>query len=276
VSGEIFIGLPNVVPTLKPRKVLKKMSEDSMRRGCFQRNRLRGVRAITAGIMLLIIGLAIPQGQADAAQAIFKIADMSTVGQANSDTSAGADHLLEQRLMGAQRVVLYDEDPSNPQGKRYDGQVLWRTDQVGGSNGQPNDIAVRADIDIPDKFKMTFLIRRNNDSSPASHTAELTFVLPPGFAEGGIDNVPGILMKSYETARGTALAGRSVKVTDGFFLLGLLNVEADRNRNIQLLKERPWFDILLVYTNKRRAIIALDNGVPGDRAFNEAFAAWGQ
>jgi hypothetical protein len=178
----------------------------------------------------------------------------------------------------AQRVVLYDEDPGDPQGKQYVGQVVWRTDQVGGTNGQPSDTAIRADIDIPDrKFKMTFLIRRNNDSSlPASHTAELTFILPPDFAGGAIDNVPGILMKSNEQARGTPLAGLAVKVTDGFFLIGLSNVDADRSRNIQLLKERSWFDIPLVYTNKRRAIIAMEKGAPGERAFNDAFAAWGQ
>ncbi len=178
----------------------------------------------------------------------------------------------------AQRVVLYDEDPGDPQGKQYVGQVVWHTDQVGGTNGQPSDIAIRADIDIPDrKFKMTFLIRRNNNSSlPASHTAELTFILPPDFAGGAIDNVPGILMKSNEQARGTPLAGLAVKVTDGFFLVGLSNVDADRSRNIQLLKERSWFDIPLVYTNKRRAIIAMEKGEPGERAFNDAFAAWGQ
>jgi hypothetical protein len=178
----------------------------------------------------------------------------------------------------AQRVVLYDEDPSDPQGKQYVGQVVWRTDQVGGSNGQPSDIAIRADVEIPDrKFKMTFLIRRNNDSSlPASHTAELTFILPPDFVGGGIANVPGVLMKSNEQARGTPLAGLAVKVTDGFFLIGLSNVDADRARNIQLLKERSWFDIPLVYANKQRAIIAIEKGSPGERAFNDAFAAWGQ
>jgi hypothetical protein len=67
-----------------------------------------------------------------------------------------------------------------------------------------------------------------------------------------------------------------VKVTDGFFLVGLSNVDADRARNLQLLKERSWFDIPLVYANQRRAIIAIEKGAPGERAFNEAFAAWGE
>jgi hypothetical protein len=124
---------------------------------------------------------------------------------------------------------------------------------------------------------MTMSFRRNTDSSlPASHTAELTFILPPDFPGGGVSNVPGILMKSNEQARGTPLAGLAVKVTDGFFLVGLSNVEADRARNIQLLKERSWFDIPLVYTNQRRAIIAIEKGAPGERAFDEAFATWGE
>lgn len=178
----------------------------------------------------------------------------------------------------AQKVVLYDEDPAEPQGKQYVGTVIWRTEQVKGAGNAPADLAVRADVDIPDrKFKMTLTIRRNSDASlPASHTAELTFTLPADFQGGGVANVPGVLMKSNEQARGTPLAGLAVKVTDGFFLVGLSNVEADRARNIQLLKERSWFDVPLVYTNQRRAIVAIEKGAPGERAFNEAFAAWGQ
>jgi hypothetical protein len=41
-----------------------------------------------------------------------------------------------------------------------------------------------------------------------------------------------------------------------------------------MLKERPWFDIPIVYTAGGRAILAIEKGAPGDRAFAEAFAAW--
>jgi hypothetical protein len=177
----------------------------------------------------------------------------------------------------AQRVVLYDEDPAEPQGKQYVGQVVWRTENVEGPNGT-KDIAVRADIDIPErKFKAALTIRRNNDTSlPASHTFEMTFQLPPDFVGGGVSNVPGVLMKSNEQTRGTPLAGLAVKVTDNFFLIGLSNVEADRTRNLQLLKERSWFDIPLVYATQRRAIVALEKGSPGERAFADAFNVWQQ
>ena len=79
-------------------------------------------------------------------------------------------------------------------------------------------------------------------------------------------------MKSNELARGTPLAGLAVKITDGFFLVGLSNVEADRARNIQLLKERSWFDVPLVYSNQRRAILAIEKGTFGEQAFASALA----
>src|ERR1700686_5038413 len=245
--------------------------------------------AIAIGIVLILVGAAILWGRSvvTAVSGLFK--PSQTVVEAPKDNSpltkpkipdrVGQPSSTDQVAPVAQRVVLYDEDPSDPKGKQYVGSVIWRTEQIKAATaGQPPDLAVRADIDIPDrKFKMTMSFRRNTDTSlPASHTAELTFILPPDFAGGGVGNVPGILMKSNEQARGPPLAGLAVKVTDGFFLVGLSNVEADRTRNLQLLKERSWFDVPLVYVNQRRAIIAIEKGAPGERAFNDAFAAWGE
>ncbi|MCS3446357.1 MULTISPECIES: hypothetical protein [Bradyrhizobium] len=245
--------------------------------------------AIVIGILLILVGTGIlfRQQATTLVSSLFKSSAPVEAPKDAASTPASkkiTDRVGQPSSSGetvapvAQRVVLYDEDPSDPKGKQYVGSVVWRTEQVKGSGNQKPDIAVRADIDIPDrKFKMTMSFRRNTDSSlPASHTAELTFILPQDFANGGVGNVPGILMKSNEQARGTPLAGLAVKVTDGFFLVGLSNVDADRSRNLQLLKERSWFDVPLVYTNQRRAIIAIEKGAPGERAFNEAFAAWGE
>jgi len=54
---------------------------------------------------------------------------------------------VEQLVLVPQRVVLYDEDPAEPQGKQYVGQMVWRTENLNGTT----DIAIRADIDIPDR-----------------------------------------------------------------------------------------------------------------------------
>lgn len=178
----------------------------------------------------------------------------------------------------AQKVVLYDEDPSDPQGKRYVGSALWRTETVSPGPGLAPELAIRADIEIPErKLRMTWSLRRNTDKAlPASHTIEIMFTLPADFSEGGIGNVPGVLMKQNEQARGVPLAGLAVKVTNGYFLVGLSAVEVDVQRNVQLLKERDWFDVPLVYTSGKRAILAMEKGTPGSRAFEEAFRAWGQ
>ncbi|HEX4407641.1 MAG TPA: hypothetical protein VH206_02600 [Xanthobacteraceae bacterium] len=178
----------------------------------------------------------------------------------------------------AQRVVLYEEDPNDPNGKRYAGSAVWRTETVSPGTGLAPELQIRADITVPDKkLTVSFTLRRNTDQAlPASHTIEVMFNLPPDFAGGGIANVPGVLMKESEQARGTPLAGLAVKVTNGFFLIGLSAVDADVQRNMQLLKDRPWFDIPIVYTNGGRAILAMEKGPPGDRAFADAFAAWGK
>jgi hypothetical protein len=35
-------------------------------------------------------------------------------------------------------------------------------------------------------------------------------------------------------------------------------------------------EVVLVYGNGNKAILVMDKGVPGEQAFKEAFAAWGQ
>jgi len=100
--------------------------------------------------------------------------------------------------------------------------------------------------------------------------------LPANADGGGVANVPGMLMKSNEQARGTPLAGLAVKVTGGFFLVGLSNVAADRERNLKLLLENSWFDIPILYANQRRGILAIEKGESGEQVFKTAFTAWGQ
>jgi hypothetical protein len=178
----------------------------------------------------------------------------------------------------AQKVVLYEEDQANPNGTQFVGSAVWRTERVAPGPGQQPDVVVRAEIEIPDqKVQVHMSLRRNDDKQlPASHTVEIVFALPPDFVHGGISNIPGILMKQGETTRGIPLNGVAVKVTTNFFLIGLSSVDADMQRNVQLLKERSWFDIPVVYADGKRAIIAVEKGIPGERAFTEAFTTWGQ
>jgi hypothetical protein len=178
----------------------------------------------------------------------------------------------------APRAILYEEDPADPNGKRFVGTAIWHTETVTSTPGQAPVLAVRADVEIPKRrLALTMLIRRNNDQAlPASHTVEIKFHLTDDFPSGGISNVPGILMKRAEQTRGSPLTGLSVRARSGFFLLGLSAVENEQERNLQLVRERGWFDIPIVYNNGRRAIVAIEKGNPGERAFAEAFNAWKQ
>ena len=171
---------------------------------------------------------------------------------------------------------MLDEDPSDASGRKYIGSATWRTEMVSAAAGQPADLAVRADVEIPERhITVTVAIRRNTDQAlSASHTVEIVFNLPADFPFGGISNVPGILMKQAEQTRGAPLAGLAVKVTSGFFLVGLSAVDSEMQRNLDLLRERSWFDIPIVYNNGRRAILAIEKGTPGERAFADAFSTW--
>ena len=146
--------------------------------------------AIAIGIVLVLVGIGIvsyrsvatmvsglfkssptteaPKDASSAPQSKPKIPDR--VGQpSSSDTVAPV----------AQRVVLYDEDPGDPKGKQYVGSVIWRTEPIKATGNQKPDIAVRADIDIPDrKFKMTMSFRRNTDYIAAGEPHRRTDLHP--------------------------------------------------------------------------------------------------
>jgi len=187
---------------------------------------------------------------------------------AQADPSKAAPH--------GQAVVI-NENPSNAMGERHPGSVSWRIDRAK-TAGRPDELVIHADIEIPD-MRMTAMldIRRNTDKSlPASHVMEMKFALPHDVAGGKVISAPGVMMKFTERARGTPLSALTVKVTEGSFLAGLSNVDVDRARNIQLLKERAWFDIPMVYANQHRGILAVEKGFHGEDVFNEAMTAWEQ
>jgi hypothetical protein len=183
----------------------------------------------------------------------------------------------QQSAFVAQKVVLYEEEPVT-NGKRFVGSAIWRTEPVTVAPGQPPELAIRADIDVPERqLALTWTLRRNTDNGlPATHTVEIMFKLAPDFPFGGISNVPGILMKQGEQMRPAPLVGLAVKVTASSYLIRLSNLDADKERNLQLLKERDWFDIPVVYGNSRRAILAIDKGAHGKSVFADAFKAWSQ
>jgi hypothetical protein len=175
-----------------------------------------------------------------------------------------------------QRAVLYEENPGGgEQLQMFVGTAVWRTETVSPGPGQPPEVGLRIDIEIPDRrLAAVMTIRRNPDKNlPASHTIEVQFNTPND-PFGGVATMPGVRLKTSETAQGAPLGGLVVRVMPGFFLLGLSAVDSEREQNLQLLRERAWFDVPFVYNNGRRAVLAFEKGTPGERAVNDALAAW--
>lgn len=174
---------------------------------------------------------------------------------------------------GAQRVMLYEEDPSDPNGKSYPGWAVWRVEP-----GQsPTDAAIICQIAVPDRpLAVTLTIRRNLDRSlPASHTVDVKFDIPSNSPTQGVLDVAGIMMKPNEEASGQQLSGTRVKVSKDVFLVGLSAIEFDAQQNLQILKDRPWLGIPFVYGNSNRAVLSVEKGETGSKIINETLAQWG-
>jgi hypothetical protein len=172
------------------------------------------------------------------------------------------------------KAILYEEGGEPQGGASFEGAVIWRTQLVRGDQGQPPETALSGEVSIPARnLKMTLLIRRNTDTTlPASHTIEVRFSVPQNFNNAGIANVPGLIMKTEEQSQGAALAGLSVRVTGGYFLIGLSSLDSEKAANEQLLRDRAWIDIPIRYDNNRRAVLTLEKGTSGEKAFNDVLA----
>ena len=169
---------PQPQPPLPPPRERSRLSQDRDREPKKQRARAGAVfpfkSAIAVGIVLILVGAGILWGKS-AVTAVGGLFKSSPVAEAPKDPAApqsrpkipdrvGQPSSSENVAPVAQRVVLYDEDPSDPKGKQYVGSVIWRTEPIKASGNQKPDVAVRADIEIPDrKFKMTMSFRRNTD-----------------------------------------------------------------------------------------------------------------
>jgi hypothetical protein len=167
--------------------------------------------------------------------------------------------------------------------KRSEGTVVWRTEEVKTPDGR-NDLAIRADIDIPGhNLKLTMLLRRNLDPSvPASHLIELTFTVPPGFIDGGMGNAFGIALGPNEMSGATRMLLGSIFNTtvDGFYLEGLSDTPVDICHNLALLSDNPWLSVGFNGAKPRRhpglpeQSLWFSKGETGQRAFDAVFAAW--
>ncbi|MGB3281521.1 MAG: hypothetical protein WA745_10550, partial [Methylovirgula sp.] len=191
---------------------------------------------------------------------------------ATSSASATAENA---NLPIAYRAALLVEAPEEQSKvKTYVGTVIWRLENVSNDSGQPGT-AVRADIDVPeDKLKASLEIQKNTDPSlSASHTMTIVFTVAADSPTGGIKQISLPQLRSEDSPNGEPLKGSLVPIMDNSFLVGLNRGSAEPV-NIQLIKEREWFDIPILLANGRVAKLTFEKNASGDRAINDALASW--
>lgn len=189
--------------------------------------------------------------------------------------TAAVDEAVDQDALVAQRAILYEE-PLDAEAAAagvvaINAAVTWRY-LPNGINGPE----IVANVDVPERgLKVKLAIRRNIDETlPASHIVEVVVDTPGDFPGRGIRDVPRVVFKPSEDSRGQPLIGASARVADGFFWIALSGVDSDVRMNLGLLRERIWIDLPLVYESGQRAILTIEKGAPGERAFERALTAW--
>jgi hypothetical protein len=167
-----------------------------------------------------------------------------------------------------QRAIYYFQGAEGSPGQANPGNVTWA--QIQRDSGPAVQATLRLDNN---DVTTTVTIYKNNDPSlPASHLVEVQFSGPIG--TNPVQRVPALVVKQTEQARGQPLTGAAVPVTNELFWIALSDNGEQVTRNLQLLREGSWFDIPILFNDGTRALLTFEKGIPGDRAFETALAAW--
>lgn len=175
-----------------------------------------------------------------------------------------------------QKAFFYEERSGQDAQRREEGGVVWSVVQESPGNDLPPEPAIRAEVTIPElAIKLRMIIRRNGDKTlPASHLIEMIFTVPEGFAGGSIDNVSRMTFKDREEAPGSPLVAIPAKIADNFFIIAMNDAKTAVDTNTSLMRRMSWIDIPIAYKTGRRALITLEKGLPGERAFEEVLKSW--
>jgi hypothetical protein len=189
---------------------------------------------------------------------------------AADDPAASVDPSV---LAGSQSLLLEASQDGTSGAVPFSGSVEWSegVDEL----GLPT---LKGTASIPARnLGVDITIRKNADPSlPASHLMEVDFKVSDTFIGGTIANLPGVLLKDEELVPGTALIGASARVVGNSFLFALSATPADATTNADLLENRRWMDLAVVYGTGRNAIITLEKDDAAQALFDEVFAAWAE
>jgi hypothetical protein len=176
-------------------------------------------------------------------------------------------------VSGPARSVFYEEKTLSQEGTMIAGETSWSVVEEAPQEGAAPEPVIRGVVAVPGRdTKLTLTLRRNDDATlPASHLVEMTFETSPDIV---VEEARQVFLKPSEKDKGQPLIGISGRVSDGYFILALNNLDEAKVANETLLKTRSWIDIPVAYQGGRRALFSLEKGATGNEAFTKAFEAW--
>ncbi|GLQ08212.1 hypothetical protein GCM10007913_01440 [Devosia yakushimensis] len=187
---------------------------------------------------------------------------------AAADPAASVDPSI---LAGSQSLLLEASQDGRTGAVPFSGTIAWSegTDEL----GLPTLIGKAS---IPARnLGVELIIRKNADPSlPASHLMEVNFQVSDSFIGGTIAGLPGVLLKNEELVPGTPLVGASARVVGNSFLFALSAAANDTTTNTDLLENRKWIDLAVVYGTGRNAIITLEKDDTAQALFQKVFTTW--
>ena len=192
-------------------------------------------------------------------------------------STLGKDVFTSSNRHQYQRAFLYVEPLASGSGdERHDGRTSWFLIKRQTETGLEQDTALFAKLEFPDReMVVTVLLRPNRDgSTPASHWVKICFELSKDDEIKEVTEVPGLVLKKTEAARGDALSSASARVLENLFWIALSQDKVERERNEKLLRARDWIDIPFRFNNKGRAIITFEKGNVGGKLFDQVFREW--
>ena len=185
-----------------------------------------------------------------------------------------SEGLLEQ----TEQATYYEQVSNNTPWRDLAGSAYWRTRVEDTSSGsrKPATVVLTLDFHAPERgLAMTMAIRRDaSEDAAITHLLEFMFSDRQGAPIDAIAEVTNVVMKQLDGSSTKALAGRSIKVAPGLFLFGLSAEKDDARRNAESLRVLSRMDIPFRFANGSTAIISVNKGASGERAFSEALADW--
>jgi hypothetical protein len=169
-------------------------------------------------------------------------------------------------------VIILEAPDEESKSKRFEGVVNWRLDGINPGPSQEIIPDIRGDIDLPDlKLKVSLVIYKNMDPAlSASHIIQLKFEPATDSVFAGIAQTDMLAMRAGDDAAPEYLQGIPTPVMTNYFLYALAQNERAVATNLELLRNRKQFDVMLRMSNNLRARIAFEKGAGGDSVFADA------